>query len=915
MGRSKTGRRFREAAEWEEVIRSGDGLMLSFVVPVILMIIIFVQRGIFPFGEESFLRTDMYHQYAPFFSEFQYKLRTGGSLLYSWNIGMGVNFAALYSYYLASPFNWLLYLCPKAYVLEFMTYLIVFKTGLAGLSMSWYLKKHCRTDHPGIAFFGIFYAMSGYMAAYSWNIMWLDCIMLFPLIVLALEELVHEGRCLKYTVFLGLSIFSNYYISIMTCIFMVIDFIALLVLEDRMSRRKFVTRCLQFGASSLLAGALAALTLLPEIYTLQSTASGDSKFPTTFTEYFSIFDMIARHIGNVESEIGLDHWPNIYCGVAVFLLFTLYLMVKKISVKEKAVTCVLLLILLGSFAMNIPNFIWHGFHYPNSLPCRQSYIYIFLMLVICCRACQYVEDFSEKQIYGAFWGAVIFIILAQKLVTQEHFHFIVFYVAIFFLALYLAVICYYRKGPGCRVAALLAALFLVSLEAAVNMAVTSVTTTSRTAYTKDNEDVRTLTELAGEQSEEFFRMKKISSKTKNDGAWMNFPSISLFSSMASADLSSLMKKLGCESSTNAYGAEGTTPLTEALLNVRYGIYSEEPDEDGLKTVIAEQNGTWLCENTYTLPLGFVVDDGWENRWNIDLGNPADVQNSLADSVGAPQFFYLMQDVWGEGKSMTFIPAESGVYYAYVTDKKITDVSVMTANKTKNYEHVDRGYLLSLGFCPAGQEVVLSTTQTDVTMQASIYRVSQKGLSAICEELGRYPWSVTEWTDTSLKGTVDAGGGGYLFTTIPYDEGWTATVDGEEVLMSRMLDAFLAVPVGVGTHTIELHYFPRGLKAGAIITTLALLAVIALGIGEKTIQRRRERWDDDFEIIEYEDDEDEYNEDEHEEDECEEEQNSENEYVKDDEVETYSCRAESQEDDSKVVHDSATSGEDIFHVGT
>lgn len=44
----------------------------------------------------------MYHQYAPFFSEFRHKLLSGESLLYSWDVGMGVNFAALYAYYLAS---------------------------------------------------------------------------------------------------------------------------------------------------------------------------------------------------------------------------------------------------------------------------------------------------------------------------------------------------------------------------------------------------------------------------------------------------------------------------------------------------------------------------------------------------------------------------------------------------------------------------------------------------------------------------------------------------------------------------------------------------------------------------------------------------------------------------------------------
>ena len=127
------------------LIRPADGTAAAFLVPVMVMVIIFIQRKIFPFGEESFLRTDMYHQYAPFFSEFQYKLQNGGSLLYSWDVGMGINFSALYAYYLASPFNWLLLICPKKLVIEFMTYMIVAKIGLCGLTMHYYLRKHYRT--------------------------------------------------------------------------------------------------------------------------------------------------------------------------------------------------------------------------------------------------------------------------------------------------------------------------------------------------------------------------------------------------------------------------------------------------------------------------------------------------------------------------------------------------------------------------------------------------------------------------------------------------------------------------------------------------------------------------------------------------------------------------------------------------
>ena len=131
-----------------------------------------------------------------------------------------------------------------------------------------------------------------------------------------------------------------------------------------------------------MAGGLSAAVLLPEIFALQMTASGDVNFPKTVTSYFSIFDMIARHLPIVETEIGLDHWPNLYCGVAVLLFFLLYLGCRQIRVREKAVYCGLLLLFMASFSINVLNFIWHGFHYPNSLPCRQSFIYIFLVLLV-----------------------------------------------------------------------------------------------------------------------------------------------------------------------------------------------------------------------------------------------------------------------------------------------------------------------------------------------------------------------------------------------------------------------------------------------------------------------------------------------------------------------------------------------------
>ena len=181
-----------------------------------------------------------------------------------------------------------------------------------------------------LLFLAFFYGLSGYMAAYSWNIMWLDCILLFPLVILGLERLIHQDKCFLYCITLGLCILSNYYISIMICIFLVIYFLVQLLLAS-CHGVQYLKKIGEFALYSLLAGGLAAIVLLPEIYALQTTASSSISFPQTIVSYFSIFDMIARHLVDVDVHIGLDHWPNIYCGVAILFLIPLYILNRRVN--------------------------------------------------------------------------------------------------------------------------------------------------------------------------------------------------------------------------------------------------------------------------------------------------------------------------------------------------------------------------------------------------------------------------------------------------------------------------------------------------------------------------------------------------------------------------------------------------------
>ena len=827
----------RQAEYIDGYLRPIDGLWAAFCIPVVIMVIIFAQRGIFPFGEESFLRTDMYHQYAPFFSEFQHKLSGGGSLLYSWNIGMGINFSALYAYYLASPLNWFLILCPKNLVIEFMTYSIVLKIGLSGLSFAWYLRRHCNRNDFGVAFFGIFYALSGYMAAYSWNIMWLDCILLFPVIMLGLERLVKERKGMLYSICLGICILSNYYISIMICIFLVIYFAVLLILEGGQGKKfkDYAVNVGQFGFYSLMAGGLAAVVLLPEIYALQMTASGEFNFPKTVSSYFSIFDMFARHIGNVDVEIGLDHWPNIYCGVAVLMFFLLYLGCRQIRLREKVVYCGMLLLFFASFSVNALNFIWHGFHYPNSLPCRQSFIYIFLMLVMCYKAYSHLNETSWKRVAVAFWSGLGFVILAEKLVEQEHFEFYVYYVAILFLAIYAGLIYWYKMGRRRKGVLLILALTAVSLEAAVNTTITSVTTTSRTSYIKDNEAVRRLTATLL-PADTFYRIEKVTRKTKNDGAWMNFPTVSLFSSTANKDLTNFFKSVGCEGNTNAYSITGSTPLIDSLFSVRYGLYSSEQEGDTNLMLLEQEEDTYLYRRLDTLPVGFMVAPDMDSMWQRDLGNPATVQNALCDAIGADQVLTAISGE-GQGNRFEFTPDKAGDFYVYIGNRSVEQVVVQKGEDAQTFKNVNRGFLLELGWCKEGEPVVL-TSETEEDLRARVYRFEFEGLHSVYEILNRYPLTVTKWTDTILEGTVETEKAGTLFTSIPYDAGWTVTVDGQVQTPHKIFDAFLSVDLTEGTHTIVFSYEPEGLRTGALITLGSMVLLAAALVCGKVMEKRR-----------------------------------------------------------------------------
>ncbi|MDD4495868.1 MAG: YfhO family protein, partial [Eubacteriales bacterium] len=290
-------------------------VVLSFILPAFVLFIAYMTRGIFPIFDRNVLIVDLYHQYAPFISDLQDKLSSFSSFLYSWTGGLGSSYLPQFAYYSASPLNILTLLFPKEYLSESILFLICAKAGLAGGFFTLYLKGVHKKQNLAMIAFAMMYGLSGYVMAYSWNIMWLDVVYMLPLIILGLVRLVRDGKGILYTVSLAIALISNFYVAFFACVFTLLYFpVCYAQYHSLKSPVTILKKSAQFGGYSLLGGGLSAILLLPTIAALKLSSAAGDVMPKDIVQYNDLFDYISRHFTMSEPNIR-DGMPNMYCGI------------------------------------------------------------------------------------------------------------------------------------------------------------------------------------------------------------------------------------------------------------------------------------------------------------------------------------------------------------------------------------------------------------------------------------------------------------------------------------------------------------------------------------------------------------------------------------------------------------------------
>lgn len=858
------------------LLRQNRMLLGSFAIPFVILMVTYFSRGVFPIGNRDVLTIDLYHQYAPFLAEMQARLRSLDGLFYSWSGGLGTNFHALLAYYVASPLNVILVLFPASLLTEAIFLIILLKVGLAGATFHYFLREVHREESPVMMAIASSYALSSYVLSYSWNVMWLDGIVLLPLVILGLVRIIRDQRYLLYPVALGLSLLSNYYIAFFMVVFTAIYALAALFLyQDLPSPWKLTQQLLQILGLSLLGGTLSAVLTWPTYLSLKLTSAADDAFTGKVAEYFDLFDYISQHFMLMKPTIR-DGMPNLYAGLFALVMLPLFFFARQIPHKVKYLHLALLLFLIASFNINWLNFAWHGFHYPNQLPYRNSFVYIFLILTMSYPAWKSRLEFTGKQIGAVIATLLLLLLLAQK-INEQALPAQALYATLIFLLIYAGVLTLdkaHRIHPSDMAIALLITV-IVELSVYALLTMHTIDTTeylsSREGYTAGIEVSQIREELARierKEGEKFYRAEVYPPRTTNDGFLYQYRGLSIFASTMSTQPVQFFEKMGFHSnSINSYKYEGSTLVLDSLFGIKYLVRRSNFIHDELREQIATTSELEIYRNPFALPLGYLAPPTLKD-WSASGNNPLQAQNEFLQALGGqPDVLVPVNQLTGQQTNIELVPfGTHGYNFNRPSQDQTSRAQILidnpearqvylyldvTANEPDqgyvlvNDERIDfnakRSTLIDLGFIPAGARV-----EFNLTFKASSNATGTFSLYSSCLDLPAFAASIAkinsqslvldDFSDSHLKGHVTTQDHGTFLLTIPYDQGWKVTVDEQPVQTYAVSNGLLAFDLASGTHKIDLRFTPPGFWPGLAVSIASLLVLLALALFERRKSR-------------------------------------------------------------------------------
>lgn len=833
-------------------IKKNRWVIFTGILSTIVISMIYTLQKIAPFGNNSMLDVDFYHQYGPLLNELYDRVKAGESLLYSFNTGGGLPFYRNFLNYLSSPFNLILFLFKKENIVMAFSIIIGLKAVSASVTMSYYLKKTFKKDSILISIFGTLYAFSGYFCAYYWNIMWLDGMVFLPLIMLGINKIIEKEKPNLYIVSLSLMLFANYFIGYMICIFCVLYFVGVLFYKGDFRFKNIIKKCAMFGLSSVLAAGLIAFALLPLFHSLTSISATGDVFPNPTTS-FKITDYMFNHLTGVNRTVFASDilpLPNVYPGMLTLALIIVLFMNKEVNHKFKLIAITVLSFFFFTFNINTLDFMWHAFHVPNDLPWRYSFIYVFALITIGYYSILKIKSVNIFKLSISF--AIIFILtlLSSKLgfanLNDQK-----VIINLILLLIYYVICILFKHNCNKR---FLYSLFIITImfESTYGVSINWNIDHDITSFMKDKKPYQSLIKDIRKKDNDLYRMEKTDYLTLNDPAWYDYYGVSTFTSMAYEEVAKTQRMLGLAGNNiNSYYYKGyQTPVYNTIFNVKY-ILGDYIENEYYMPISNKDLHNATFYNHYS-SVAYAVNNEIKDLELISYKPFLNQSNFASLATGINDIFTpvtISQVVGGSIDDVTNGSKAYGEYNYHLNDgNDHLMISLNNVLKDNIYLYVggsnvssfevndeyysltsDEYYVIDTGLI--NEDVInVKITFNDDSDDGNIYLyATYLNKNAFLEFYNRIKenlFKVSRYNDTLIEGKINVTEDKTLFSSIAYDDGWKIYVDEKEVKTKKIMNSYLGCDIKKGSHKIKFVYYPKGMKEGLIISMVSFILLIS-----------------------------------------------------------------------------------------
>ena len=737
---------------------------LAFLVPALLLLVVYARLGLAPWGDNTILMSDMSSQYVEFFCALKH-----GDVFFSWSKALGTSYIGVFSYYVSSPLSLLTLLVPNEYMPMGLMFLTVLKVGLAGLTCCIFLRSYLRCSALSLPMLSTCYALCSYTAAYSLCIMWLDGLIWLPVILWL------------FFVSLVVCFVSTWYISYMIGIFCCV-WLVYREISEATPWKDILRHIRAFLLSALAALGVTAWMWVPSLLAIFSGKLGDATMDYSSLTNFPLWKLPSRLFAGQQGGLTNSALPYLFCGTVILMLALVFFFYPAISGRNKLAAGAVLVVLVLSLWLSPLDKIWHLMQMPNWFPYRYSFVFSFFLVALAGQVLAALPTSFTTWKLAPVVTLVLFGLTAWELGYNTQ-----------------TTMLDIREVFRCQ------------------------SYTDYVSYYQENE---ALVEQAQEAAPDFYRMGATYDRGDNSPLSFGYPGITHYSSIYNKHVNTFLKQSGFAQGWMWSVYYGSTPVTDSLLGIRYVLSDqefpgyEEAGHSGSLTLWKNPDALPLAyvsqgQVTAELPRGYTPFQTQSYLLDQLTGSTQAVFSSIDLEVQEGADFITLR-IHGTGNPV----------YAYLDQDGFTSLSVDGQHRCSltPYEEQRIHYLGT----PAQGEtlevtIACNTTLSNLDWNALVQQLDQEALRKALAQVDNTQVEKVTNSRVSLQATADTSS--TLVTTIPAEDGWTAYVDGKKVDTGVCWDTFLTVELTPGTHQITFRYTAPGLILGLGLGGITAVAFV------------------------------------------------------------------------------------------